>query len=85
MHVNAMCVSLPTQLIMQFLEIVVAKGEIAQDQEFLHFPQCFQKLPAADASKRIGGPTFIALIRWNELNTEVADSLQQLNGFKHKD
>ena len=26
-------------------EIIVAKGEIAQDEQFLHLPHCFQLYP----------------------------------------
>ena len=32
---------------------IVGKGEIAHYEQFLRFPQCFQKLSVADASKRI--------------------------------
>ena len=30
---------------------IVGKGEIARYEQFLLFPQCFQKLSAVDASK----------------------------------
>ena len=33
------------------VENVVGKGEIARYEQFLLFPQCFQKLPVVDASK----------------------------------
>ena len=33
------------------VENIVAKGEIARFQQFLHLPHCFQKSSAADASK----------------------------------
>ena len=33
------------------LENIVGKGEIAHYEQFLFFPQCFQKLSVADASK----------------------------------
>ena len=33
------------------VENVVGKGEIARYEQFLLFPQCFQKLSVADASK----------------------------------
>ena len=29
----------------------VGKGEIARYEQFLHFPQCFQKLSVVDASE----------------------------------
>ena len=32
---------------------IVGKGEIARNEQFLLFPQCFQKLFVADASKRV--------------------------------
>ena len=32
-------------------ENIVGKGEIARYEQFLLFPQCFQKLSAVDASK----------------------------------
>ena len=33
------------------VENVVGKGEIAHYNQFLFFPQCFQKLSVVDASK----------------------------------
>ena len=33
------------------VENIVRKGEIAHYEEFLLFPQCFQKLSVVDASK----------------------------------
>ena len=33
------------------VENVVGKGEIARYEQFLLFPQCFQKLSTVDASK----------------------------------
>ena len=33
------------------VENIVAKGEIALYEQFLLFPQCFQKLSVVDASK----------------------------------
>ena len=33
------------------VENIVEKGEIARNEQFLLFPQCFQKLSVADASK----------------------------------
>ena len=33
------------------VENIVGKGEIARYEQFLLFPQCFQKLSALDASK----------------------------------
>ena len=33
------------------VENVVGKGEIARNEQFLLFPQCFQKLFSVDASK----------------------------------
>ena len=35
------------------LENIVAKGEIAHDEQFHFWPQCFQKLSAAIASKYV--------------------------------
>ena len=35
-----------------WVEKIVGKGEIARHEQFL-FPQCFQKLSVADASKRV--------------------------------
>ena len=35
------------------VENIVGKGEIARDEQFLLFPQCFQKLPVVDASKLV--------------------------------
>ena len=35
------------------VENVVGKGEIAPYEQFLLFPQCFQKLSVVDASKRV--------------------------------
>ena len=32
-------------------ESIVGKGEIARYEQFLLFPQCFQKLSVVDASK----------------------------------
>ena len=32
---------------------IVGKGEIAHYEQFLGFPQCFQKLSAHDASKLV--------------------------------
>ena len=34
-----------------WVENIVRKGEIARYEQFLLFPQCFQNLPVADASK----------------------------------
>ena len=33
------------------VENIVGKGEIARDEQFLPFPQCFQKLSVVDVSK----------------------------------
>ena len=33
------------------VENIVGKGEIARYEQFLLFPQCFQKLSVADATK----------------------------------
>ena len=33
------------------VEIIVGKGEIANYEQFLLFPQCFHKLSVVDASK----------------------------------
>ena len=33
------------------VENIVGKGEIARYEQFLHFPQCFQKQPVVDVSK----------------------------------
>ena len=33
------------------VENIVGKGEIARYEQFLLFPQCFQKLSVADVSK----------------------------------
>ena len=33
------------------IENIVGEGEIARYEQFLPFPQCFQKLSVADASK----------------------------------
>ena len=33
------------------VENIVEKGEIARNEQFLLFPQCFQKLSVVDASK----------------------------------
>ena len=33
------------------VENIVGKEEIARDEQFLLFPQCFQKLSVVDASK----------------------------------
>ena len=33
------------------VETIVGKGEIARCEQFLLFPQCFQKLSFVDASK----------------------------------
>ena len=35
------------------VENIVGKGEIARNEQFLLFQQCFQKLSVADASKRV--------------------------------
>ena len=35
------------------VENIVGKGEIARYEQFLLFPQCFQKLSVVDASKRV--------------------------------
>ena len=35
------------------VENIVGKGEIARYEQFLRFPQCFQKLSVVDASKRV--------------------------------
>ena len=34
-----------------WVENIVGKGEIARYEQFLLFPQCFQKLSVIDASK----------------------------------
>ena len=34
-----------------WVENIVGKGEIARYEQFLLFPQCFQKLSVADVSK----------------------------------
>ena len=34
-----------------WVENIVGKGEIARYEQFLPFPQCFQKLSVFDASK----------------------------------
>ena len=36
-----------------WVENIVGKEEIALYEQFLLFPQCFQKLPVVDASKRV--------------------------------
>ena len=35
------------------VENIVGKGEIAHYEQFLLFPQCFQKLSVVDASKQV--------------------------------
>ena len=35
------------------VENIVRKGEIARSEQFLLFPQCFQKLSSVDASKLV--------------------------------
>ena len=35
------------------VENIVGKGEITCYEQFLLFPQCFQKLSVVDASKRV--------------------------------
>ena len=35
------------------VENIVGKGEIAHSEQFLLFPQCFQKLSVVDASKHV--------------------------------
>ena len=35
------------------VENIVGEGEIAPNEQFLLFPQCFRKLSVADASKRV--------------------------------
>ena len=37
--------------ISDLVENIVGKGEITRDEQFLLFPQCFQKLSVVDASK----------------------------------
>ena len=32
---------------------IVGKGEIPRYEQYLHFPQCFQKLSVVDGSKRV--------------------------------
>ena len=34
-----------------WVENILAKGEIARYEQFLRFPECFQKLSVVDASK----------------------------------
>ena len=34
-----------------WVENIVGKGEIARQEQFLLFPQCFQKLSVVDVSK----------------------------------
>ena len=36
-----------------WIENTVGKGEIARYKQFLLFPQCFEKLFVADASKQV--------------------------------
>ena len=38
-------------LLSDCIENIVGKGEIAHYEQFLLFPQCFQKLSVVDASK----------------------------------
>ena len=33
------------------VENIVGKGEIARNEQFLLYPQCFHKVPVVDASK----------------------------------
>ena len=40
-------------LLLNGVENIVAKGEIACFEKFLSLSQCFQKLSAAEASKRV--------------------------------
>ena len=40
-------------LVSDLVENIVGKGEIARNEQFLLFPQCFQKLSVVDASKLI--------------------------------
>ena len=35
------------------VENIVGKGEMARNEQFLLFPQCFQMVSVADASKRV--------------------------------
>ena len=42
---------MPGDTIIDRVENVVGKGEIARYERFLLFPQCFQKLSVVDASK----------------------------------
>ena len=34
------------------VETIVGKGEIARNEQFLHFPQCFQKTSTIDTQKK---------------------------------
>ena len=36
-----------------WVENIVGKGEIAHYEQFLHFPQCFQKQSVVDVLKRV--------------------------------
>ena len=35
------------------VENIIANEEIAHDEQFIHLPQCFQKLPGAEASESV--------------------------------
>ena len=42
----------------------VEKGKIARDEQFLLFPQCFQKLPVLDASKWVSVEYRVKLLQY---------------------
>ena len=54
-----------------WVENVVGKEEIARYEQFLLFPQCFQKLSVFDASKRVSMEWRVAKLKycWNPKQT----------------
>ena len=55
-----------------WVENIVGKGKIAREEQFLLFPQCFQKLSVVDASK------------WVSIELRVKMSAAQLSQKQEK-
>ena len=61
-----------------WLENISGKGEIACYEQFLLFPQCFQKLFVADASKRVSMKRVIHVAYVNSIyKDQPARDMQQ--------
>ena len=72
----------------KWVENTVGKGEIARNEQFLLFPQCFQKTRTADTSKpglvweRVNSLPNDTFLDWSKLKALADDKLNVIENWK---